>query len=122
MSPAYSRGGFLPMRGTLPSRYRPPAALLLLLVAGCSSRLAEVHGTVTLADGSPLTRGQIVFEGEIDGAPVSARGEVKPDGSYRMSTYRPGDGVPPGKYRVLINPLDLSELPDEKKNIPFDFK
>jgi hypothetical protein len=104
-------------------RLRSAAALLLALgLTGCGSKYHPVRGTVTLDDGTPVTKGMVVFEGEIDGAPVSARGEIKPDGTYQLSTAKPGDGVPAGKYRVLINPLDLSEVPDEKKNIPFHFK
>jgi hypothetical protein len=99
------------------------AALVLLVAsAGCGRRMYPVHGTVTLADGQPLTRGMVIFESQEDGVPVMARGEIKPDGSYQLSTEKPGDGVPPGKYRVHINPMDLSEVPDEKKNLPFDIK
>jgi hypothetical protein len=64
----------------------------------------------------------VIFEGGDGDRPVMARGEVKPDGSYLLSTYKPGDGVPPGKYKVHINPMDISEVPDEKKNLPFDVK
>jgi hypothetical protein len=89
---------------------------------GCGQRLYPVHGTVTLEDGTPLERGMVVFEGQPEGAAVMARGEVKAGGSYQLSTHRPGDGVLAGKYRVQINPMDLSEVPDEKKNLPFDRK
>ncbi len=100
------------------------AAALVLLVgsAGCGRRMSPVHGTVTLEDGQPLTRGMVIFEGEQDGVPVMARGEIRPDGSYQLSTEKPGDGVPPGKYRVHINPMDRSEVPDEKKKLPFDIR
>jgi hypothetical protein len=100
------------------------AAALVLLVgtAGCGRRLYPVHGTVTLEDGQPLTRGMVIFEGEHDGVAVMARGQIKPDGSYELGTEKPGDGAPPGKYRVHINPMDLSEVPDEKKKLPFDTK
>ena len=30
--------------------------------------------------------------------------------------------MPPGKYRVRINSMDLSEVPDEKKKLPYDVK
>src|SRR5262245_36321904 len=113
------------MRGTSPGTLRPlQAAALVLLVgaAGCGSRLYPVHGTVTLEDGTPLTRGMVIFEGNHEGVAVMARGEVQRDGSYQLSTHKPGDGVPAGKYRVHINPMDLSEVPDEKKNLPFDIK
>jgi len=93
-----------------------------LLFAGCGSRLNTVVGKVTLADGSPLTRGMIVFDGMMDGKTVSPRGEIKADGTFVLGTLKPGDGVPTGKYRALINPLDSSEVPDEQKHIPFDYK
>jgi hypothetical protein len=51
-----------------------------------------------------------------------ARGEIRPNGGYQLSTRQLGDGVPPGKYRVLINPVDLSDKPDEEKDLPFDIK
>jgi len=104
-------------------RFATGAALLLaMLAAGCGRQMAQVTGTVTLDDGTPLTKGLVVFEGTVDGKPVMARGEVKADGGYQLSTAKPGDGIPPGKYRVLINPLDSSDIPDEQKSIPFDFK
>ena len=69
-----------------------------------------------------MTRGLVVCERAEGGPAVSAQGEIRPDGTFRLGTVRPGDGLPPGKYRVLINPMDLSDLPDDKKDIPFDFK
>jgi hypothetical protein len=98
------------------------ALALLTVVAGCGDEKRPVRGTVTLADGSPLTKGMVVFERMEGGAALTARGEIRPDGGYELSTDKLGDGVPPGKYRVLINPLDLSDIPDEKKNLPFDIK
>jgi hypothetical protein len=84
---------------------RSAAALLVVLaVAGCGPRLAPVHGKAMLANGRPAAGSQVVFEGEVDGKPVTARGDVRDDGSFEMSTYAPGDGVPPGKYRVQVNP------------------
>ena len=98
------------------------ASLLLFAASGCGSRLANVKGTVTLADGRPMTKGMVIFETGDGPETVMARGAIAPDGTFEMSTFRPGDGVPPGKYKVLINPLDLSDVPDEKKNLPFDVK
>jgi hypothetical protein len=72
---------------------------------------------VTLADGQPLTKGLVIFEGKEGDKPVSARGDIQPDGSYRLSTHRPGDGAPPGKYQVLISPrIDV----DAPEPLPFD--
>jgi hypothetical protein len=98
------------------------ALVLLVSTAGCGRRMYPVHGIVTLDDGRPLTRGMVIFEGQPEGVTVMARGQIQPDGSYQLGTEKPGDGVPPGKYRVQINPIDLSEVPDEKKNLPFDIK
>jgi len=113
------------MRRTLPSSRRvllPVTLLLALGTSGCGNKLYPVRGTVTLEDGTPLTRGMVIFEGTPEGVKVMARGEVKADGSYQLSTHKPGDGVPPGKYRVQINPMDLSEVPDEKKTLSFNLK
>ncbi len=102
----------------------PAAVVFLLAAAGCAQPdpLARVRGRVSLEDGTPLPRGMVVFEGAGGGKAVTARGEVQTDGTFQLSTHRPGDGVPPGKYRVLVNPLDLSDVPDEQKTLPFDAK
>ena len=98
------------------------AALAALAFTGCGDRQYPVHGTVTLEDGTPVTRGMIICERYDGGEPITAQGAIQPDGTYRLGTARPGDGLPPGRYKVLINPMDLSDLPDEKKDIPFDAK
>src|SRR5262245_15269026 len=99
------RGRLSSMHGMFPRGcWLLTAALLLLLGAtGCGRRLYPVHGTVALEDGTPLTRGLVVFEGHVEGAAVMARGAVQTDGRYQLSTDKPGDGAPPGLYRVLIN-------------------
>jgi hypothetical protein len=96
------------------------AAAVLFTLTGCGDRLYPVRGTVTLDDGTPVTKGMIICERYEGGPPVSAQGAIQPDGTYRLGTAKPGDGLPPGKYRVLINAMDLSDLPDDKKDIPFD--
>ncbi len=72
--------------------------------SGCGGGLAPVSGTVKLADGKPAAGSQVVFEGGPEGKKVSARGDVREDGSFELSTFKPGDGVPPGKYKVQVNP------------------
>ena len=69
----------------------------VICAAGCSGN-KQVKGKVTLTDGTPVTRGDVVF----DKGTFSARGEIKPDGSYVMGSLKENDGVPPGEYTVYI--------------------
>jgi hypothetical protein len=87
---------------------------------GCGTGKYPVRGRVTLDDGTPLTRGMVVFE-SLDGT-QGARGMIKPDGRYELSSAVPGDGVRPGRYRVLVSALDMSDVPDEQKTLAFDVK
>lgn len=106
-------------------RVLTPAALVALFplgLAGCGGGLYPVKGTVTLDDGTPVTKGVVIFERVAGGEPITARGQIQSDGSYELSTHKPGDGVPPGKYKVVLNSMDLSDLPDEQKNLPYDTK
>ena len=102
--------------------FRLAVPVLVVVFAGCGGGKYPVRGVVTLDDGKPLTRGLVVFERVDGGPPISARGDVGADGRFELSTEKPGDGVPAGKYKVLINPLDLSDVPDEQKKLPFDAK
>jgi hypothetical protein len=80
------------------------AGLLLLGAAGCGRGLYSVRGKVTYPDGTPLTAGMVVFECQGTANAVTARGELRGDGSFELGTQSPGDGAPPGKYRVLVAP------------------
>ena len=97
-------------------------ALAALALTGCGDRLYSVRGTVTLDDGTLVTKGMIICERFEGGPAVSGQGAIQPDGTFHLGTTKPGDGLPVGKYRVLINAMDLSDLPDDKKDIPFDSK
>jgi hypothetical protein len=98
---------------------RAAALLLVLGVLGCGGRPYPVRGTVTLEDGTPVTAGMVSFETKDAEKPVTARGEIKPDGSYELSTYKAGDGALPGVYRVAVTPPAQSpDLPVTKP--PYD--
>jgi hypothetical protein len=58
-----------------------------------------VKGKVTLK-GKPLTQGQIVFEP--DSAGREAHGSIQPDGTFELTTFKPGDGAAPGTHRVAV--------------------
>src|SRR5262249_48822705 len=98
---------------TFPGVRRPwrapvAAALCLLLAGGCGgAKLYQVHGKVIFPDGTPLNGGAGVFCPPDKKAPLGPRGGVREDGTFRVSTFREGDGAPEGAYRVLITPLEL---------------
>ena len=75
-----------------------------LLLAGClGSGQYPVKGRVVDTQGQPIPElegWQIVFSLE-DGI-TSSEGELRADGTFQAFTFRPRDGVPPGKYRVYI--------------------
>lgn len=81
-------------------------AVAAVLLAGCGGpKLYPVEGTVAWADGKPareLTGGAVNFEPV--GGGTSATGPIDNEGRYRLGTNRPGDGVPPGEYRVTLTP------------------
>ncbi len=77
--------------------------------SGCGSKgMHQVKGTVVYADGSDATvlaRGLVVFDPiDLEVTKQSAQGEIQADGSFQMSSVKQGDGVVPGKYRVMVQP------------------
>jgi hypothetical protein len=87
-------------------------ALLLVPAWGCGvgsggqvPSLIQVKGKVTYK-GRPVTKGSIKFEPEGYGRP--ARGELQSDGSYVLTTTKPGDGVVAGAHRVAVVASDRS--------------
>jgi hypothetical protein len=78
--------------------------MVMALVAGCGAgdELVQVTGTVKNADGSVIQHesGQVLFQPTEAGQPAS--GGVEPDGSFTMMTEKPGDGVKPGHYKVVL--------------------
>lgn len=86
-----------------------------LSVIGCTQQGAEynvapVKGKV-VSNGEPVTSGSIRFQpvsvegtsgGQI-GKP--ARGTVKEDGTFQLSTYGENDGAVVGKHRVMYLPV-----------------
>lgn len=72
--------------------------------AGCGSAdFYPVSGKVVGPDRQPiagLEGSRLIFEATEQ--KTSSAGDIEPDGSVRMFTEKPFDGVRPGKYRVLI--------------------
>ena len=70
---------------------------LVTVLTGCSDKV-QVRGKVMLTDGTPLARGEVIFERDV----FSARGDIQPDGSYVMGSLQANDGLPKGEYVVYI--------------------
>jgi hypothetical protein len=82
--------------------------MLAASTMGCGRGLYPVKGQVVYKDGSDvsvLAKGHVLFSPDSpEMEKISPRGEIQPDGSFEMSTYTSGDGVKPGKYRVMVTP------------------
>ncbi|WP_254512784.1 hypothetical protein [Anatilimnocola floriformis] len=85
------RGVFLFLLSTLP------------ILIGCSdNKLAKVSGTVSVG-GQPVPSGTIMFTPS--GGPAAV-GEIK-NGSYTLTTSKPGDGAWIGSHRVVIQATSI---------------
>lgn len=73
-----------------------------IVLAGCGGgnglTTAPVKGKV-LVNGQPLSHGTISFRPEA-GSP--ATGEIRPDGTFTLTTFKPGDGAIVGTHEVLV--------------------
>ena len=72
--------------------------LICLVVAGCGKN-KRLTGKVTFSDGTPVKSGMVIFRTDT----FLSKGEIKPDGSYKMSSERENDGIPPGEYQVYVS-------------------
>lgn len=96
-----------------------PVLLIPCLVGGCGPKYpktAIVRGKVTYK-GKPVPNGTVNF---IPAAGKDASGEIKPDGTYTLTSFRPGDGAIPGAYSVVIVAMQdmASRLPEERSPLP----
>jgi hypothetical protein len=84
------------------------AGVALALLAGCgkdSGRAAvyPVTGSVqSKGKGVPHARVTFLAQGRQDGPAPEAEFLTDPAGNFAATTYNPGDGLPPGRYAVLV--------------------
>jgi hypothetical protein len=78
--------------------------VVLLAAVGCGSKsgAVPVSGVVKL-DGQPLTSAAVSFIAQEPGG-RDAHGSTDATGAFRLTTFDPGDGALPGKYKVVIQP------------------
>ena len=75
--------------------------------AGCGTQFPKtvvILGAVTWQD-KPLTNGRVVFHPHQieEGLPKRpATGDLDEQGRFQLTTFRAGDGVMPGSYRVCV--------------------
>jgi len=92
------------------------AVVGLLGLAGCGApSLYPVRGKIIWEDGTEareLAGGLVICESATG---VGARGDIEKDGSFELSTYKPGDGVLLGKHRVAVVEYSSREPPPPPK-------
>jgi hypothetical protein len=98
---------------------RVALAIAAVVVAGCGGndkKTAVVRGTVTY-NGMAVPNGTISF---IPADGRSATGEIEPDGSYTLTTYRKGDGAILGQHKVVIVAMEnmSNRLPEARNPLP----
>jgi hypothetical protein len=91
------------------------AGLLIVvpwMVLGCGDdelgKRYAVSGSVT-RQGKPLTKGSVNFMPANPSTGRAATGEIRPDGTYSLTTQNPDDGALAGDYRVVISMVDVDD-------------
>ena len=67
-------------------------------LTGCSDH-CRLSGKVSFEDGTPATRGMVIFTTES----FQAKGEIQLDGSFVVGSEKVGDGIPRGTYGVYVS-------------------
>jgi hypothetical protein len=85
---------------------------LLLGLAGCSNsqgpapeKAYAVKGKVLLANGEPVRSGRVTLHPKDNPLGVECFGEIQPDGTFQLTTYKLNDGAVPGHYVVTVTPF-----------------
>lgn len=73
--------------------------LALAIMIGCSNGHKRLCGRVVYSDtGEPLECGTVIFVTDT----FQARGNIKENGRFDVGSFKVGDGLPSGTYKVLI--------------------
>jgi hypothetical protein len=94
-------------------------ALVLAMAGGCGAgNTSPVKGKVVFKDGSPLSGGLVLFKPLDEKLQVSARGDIREDGTFILGTYKDDDGAVPGKYSVAITPPPRQKVREKPVSPP----
>ncbi len=85
--------------------------MLALTATGCG-QTSTLKGRVLL-DGQPVAGATVLFMPEEDGQGRPASGTTDSDGYFQLMTFRPGDGVAPGTYRILVSKTEVPAAPPD---------
>jgi hypothetical protein len=77
---------------------------------GCGERRTKITGTVQLTDGTPITRGYVVFDNDKN----SFFGKIDKNGSYITGAEKKVDGIPDGTYKIYLGQVN-GHKPDKTK-------
>ncbi|MDR1924294.1 MAG: hypothetical protein LBQ66_07965 [Planctomycetaceae bacterium] len=90
----------------------------LFFVSGCGVPVDQVSGTITFEDGTPLTKGEVIFF--LNGSEeYIAKGKIGSDGSYSLAEQKIGKesgrkGCQKGDYKVVIASTSTTEIVNNK--------
>jgi len=73
--------------------------LFPLLLAGCNGYVRTEGKVIFEDDQSPLTRGVVILQTDTH----QAKGEIQPDGTFTVGSFKKNDGLPSGNYRVYLS-------------------
>jgi len=77
---------------------------------GSRLSVSAVTGKV-LVEGTPAEGANVVFHPLDPKQEVKPRGAVGADGTFKLTTYLPGDGAPSGDYKVTVEWCRMIETP-----------
>jgi hypothetical protein len=94
-------------------------AIGLSVGCGGDNAVHPVRGHVQAADGRRPTFGTVELKADTGG--LIASGKIEQDGSFRLSTYRNGDGAVAGRHRaIIVQMVNTEHLPLEKHHHVLD--
>jgi len=107
---------FLAAVGSMHHRCGSIVLAFVLTAWGCSKGVYPVEGTLQWPDGTPAKElaGSLVEFEKVEPPAVSARAEVKPDGTFSLASPGLGAGAVVGNYRVLV----VAALPNDRDAVP----
>jgi hypothetical protein len=83
-----------------------------LFSVGCSPsgpKTYQVRGRVVTESGKPVEMGSVEFRSEGSDSRVIARGKIKTDGSFALSTFAIDDGAIAGRHDVIVQQMIIAE-------------